>query len=320
MLRQGPFNWLKPKNDFVLKWILGSDNDQSKELLLAFLNDFLYAPALQSFTSVEIVNPIINKQSIYDKGSILDIKAKVPGYGYVNIEMQLTNQKNMHKRSLYYASKLIGNQLFASDGYSKLERVVAINLLDFSFFPSTPYHSCFRLVEERLHEPFPDLLQLHFTEMPKFVRQDQAGKIPMNDRKAKWLRFFTNEDDTRWFEMAKQDPVMEQMVESLRVASLDPEARELYEARAKALMDLNSIRGEARQEGIEEGIKEGIKEGLKKGIKEGLKKGRKEGKREANRELAKKMLRKGFEVSDIIEMTELTETEIEKLMVEINNH
>jgi len=90
----------------------------------------------------------------------------------------------------------------------------------------------------------------------------------------------------------------------LNLASLDPEVRELYEARAKALRDLNSIREEARQEGI----------------KEGLKKGRKEGKREANRELAKKMLRKGFEVSDIIEMTELTETEIEKLMVEINTH
>ncbi len=104
--------------------------------------------------------------------------------------------------------------------------------------------------------------------------------------------------------MAKQDPVMEKMVESLRVASLDPEARELYEARAKALKDLNSIRGEARREGI----------------KEGLEKGLKEGKREASRELAKKMLRKGFEVSDIMEMTELTETEIEKLMVEINNH
>lgn len=308
MVRQTPFNWLKPKNDFVLKLILGSENDQSKELLLAFLNDFLYVPALQSFTSVEILNPIINKQSIYDKGSILDIKAKVPGYGYINIEMQLTNHNNMHKRSLYYASKLIGNQLFVSDEYTKVERVVAINLLDFPFFSSTPYHSCFRLMEERLHEPFPDLLQLHFTEMPKFIRQDQAGKIPVNDRKAKWIRFFTNEDDTRWFEMAKQDPVMEKMVESLRVASLDPEARELYEARAKALKDLNSIRGEARREGIAEGIKEGLEKGLK------------EGKREASRELAKKMLRKGFEVSDIMEMTELTETEIEKLMVEINNH
>lgn len=224
MVRQTPFNWLKPKNDFVLKLILGSENDQSKELLLAFLNDFLYAPALQSFTSVEILSPIINKQSIYDKGSILDIKAKVPGYGYINIEMPLTNHNNMHKRSLYYASKLIGNQLFVSDEYTKVERVVAINLLDFPFFSSTPYHSCFRLMEERLHEPFPDLLQLHFTEMPKFIRQDQAGKIPVNDRKAKWIRFFTNEDDTRWFEMAKQDPVMEKMVESLRVASLDPEA------------------------------------------------------------------------------------------------
>lgn len=224
MVRQTPFNWLKPKNDFVLKLILGSENDQSKELLLAFLNDFLYVPALQSFTSVEILNPIINKQSIYDKGSILDIKAKVPGYGYINIEMPLTNHNNMHKRSLYYASKLIGNQLFVSDEYTKVERVVANNLLDFPFFSSTPYHSCFRLMEERLHEPFPDLLQLHFTEMPKFIRQDQAGKIPVNDRKAKWIRFFTNEDDTRWFEMAKQDPVMEKMVESLRVASLDPEA------------------------------------------------------------------------------------------------
>ncbi|WP_270578034.1 hypothetical protein [Caldibacillus thermoamylovorans] len=40
--------------------------------------------------------------------------------------------------------------------------------------------------------------------------------------------------------MAKQDPVMEKMV-----ASLDPEARELFEASAKALKDLNSIRGEA---------------------------------------------------------------------------
>lgn len=308
MVRQTPFNWLKPKNDFVLKLILGSENDQSKELLLAFLNDFLYVPALQSFTSVEILNPIINKQSIYDKGSILDIKAKVPGYGYINIEMPLTNHNNMHKRSLYYASKLIGNQLFVSDEYTKVERVVAINLLDFPFFSSTPYHSCFRLMEERLHEPFPDLLQLHFTEMPKFIRQDQAGKIPGNDRKAKWIRFFTNEDDTRWFEMAKQDPVMEKMVESLRVASLDPEARELYESRVKALKDLNSIRGEARREGIAEGIKEGLEKGLK------------EGKREASRELAKKMLRKGFEVSDIMEMTELTETEIEKLMVEINNH
>lgn len=308
MVRQTPFNWLKPKNDFVLKLILGSENDQSKELLLAFLNDFLYVPALQSFTSVEILNPIINKQSIYDKGSILDIKAKVPGYGYINIEMQLTNHNNMHKRSLYYASKLIGNQLFVSDEYTKVERVVANNLLDFPFFSSTPYHSCFRLMEERRHEPFPDLLQLHFTEMPKFIRQDQAGKIPVNDRKAKWIRFFTNEDDTRWFEMAKQDPVVEKMVESLRVASLDPEARELYESRVKALKDLNSIRGEARREGIAEGIKEGLEKGLK------------EGKREASRELAKKMLRKGFEVSDIMEMTELTETEIEKLMVEINNH
>ncbi|UTW68542.1 hypothetical protein KHA80_13155 [Anaerobacillus sp. HL2] len=46
---------------------------------------------------------------------------------------------------------------------------------------------------------------------------------------AKWLRFLTNTDDTRWEEMAKQDPMLELSVEKLRIASLDPKIRMEYE-------------------------------------------------------------------------------------------
>ena len=65
---------------------------------------------------------------------------------------------------------LYEEQLGKGDDYHKLARVVAINLLDFSFFSSDSYRSCYRLMEEYTHEAFPDLMQLHFIEMPKFYR------------------------------------------------------------------------------------------------------------------------------------------------------
>ena len=57
--------------------------------------------------SVEILNPMFNPQDLVDKYAILDVKAIAVGYGYANVEIQLTNQKNIHKRSLYYGAKLI---------------------------------------------------------------------------------------------------------------------------------------------------------------------------------------------------------------------
>lgn len=284
-----PLIWLKPKNDFVFKLIFGSDTRISKELLLAFLNDILNVPEGQSFASVEIINPIIEKQTIEDKFSILDIKAKIIGYGYVNIEIQLTNQKNIHKRSLYYSAKLYEEQLGKGDDYHRLTRVVAINLIDFAFFSCDRYHSCYRLLEENTNEPYPDLMQLHFFELPKFSLHDQDGASDLNERWAKWLRFLTNEDDARWEEMAKQDPFIEKAVDILKAASLDPKIKMQYEAREKALKDMASIRGDGIREGIEEG----------------------------KIEIAKKMLRKGMEIDLIAEMTELQLDVVENLKNEL---
>lgn len=111
MSEENNLKCLRPKNDFVFKLLFGSDNEESKELLLAFLNDVLNVPKGQSLVSVEVLNPFLNKDSIGDKLAILDIKAKAAGYGIINVEIQLTNQKNIHKRSLYYTAKLFEEQL-----------------------------------------------------------------------------------------------------------------------------------------------------------------------------------------------------------------
>ena len=142
--------------------------------------------------------------------------------------------------------------------------------------------------EDHTLEAYPDdLMKLHFIEMPKFINLDQNGMIDTNDRMAKWIRFLTNMDDVRWEEMAKQEPIIEKAVDKLRLASLDPETRMLYEAREKALKDIASIRGEGVDEGVEK--------------------------------VARKMLREGMDIPFVMRMTELSREEVEKIASELNN-
>ena len=63
------------------------------------------------------------------------------------------------------------------------------------------------------------------------------------------------------------------------------------------------------KQGLEDGLKQGLEEGMKQGLKDGLKQG--ESKR--NAEIAKEMLKKGFEVSIISEITKLNKKEIEEI-------
>jgi predicted transposase/invertase (TIGR01784 family) len=130
-------------------------------------------------------------------------------------------------------------------------------------------------------------MKLYFFEMPKFKTLDQKGEIVANDRMAKWLRFLTNSDESRWEEMAKQDPMLEIGVDKLRIASMDPKIRMQYEAREKALKDMTSLRGEGRQEERER--------------------------------MAIRMLEKEMDLGLIMELTRLSQVELMELKNKLNN-
>ncbi|MED1561537.1 PD-(D/E)XK nuclease family transposase [Alkalihalobacillus alcalophilus] len=113
------------------------------------------------------------------------------------------------------------------------------------------------------------------------------GEITANDRMAKWLRFLTNSDESRWEEMAKQGPMLEIGVDKLRIASMDPKIRMQYEAREKALKDMASLRGEGRQEERER--------------------------------MAIGMLEKEMDLDLIMELTKLSQAELMELKNKLNN-
>ena len=289
---------LDPKVDFVFKQIFGSENNP--EILIAFLNSvFKTKGTEEEIVEINIENPDIDKDWEDDKYSRLDIKATANNNTKVNIEIQLKNQYNMKRRTLYYWSKLYESQMKSGDSYDKLERTVTINILNFDYLRQNDrYHNAYILKEKETNEVLTDLEEIHFIELTK-LDEDNFKTVKEVENKSKednllpWALFLKN-PKSEVMKMLKEK--MEELKEAatrLEVLSQDEETREIYESRQKAIHDqITNIKGVAK-EAREEGMKEGIE-------KEKI-------------ETAKNLLKIGLDIDKIVEVTGLSEKKIKEL-------
>ncbi len=292
---------LDPKMDFVFKNIFGSEKHPN--ILISFLNATLKPKDL--ITEVEIKNTDLNKGYIEDKFSRLDVKATTSNDEIINIEIQLKNEYNMIKRSLYYWSKLYSEQLNEGEDYSLLKRTICINILNFKYLKTRMFHSVYRMKEIHTNEELSDIEEIHFIEIPKL--EDGSDE---KDMLVAWIEFLKNPESekVRSLEMSV-DEIREAKDELIKMSNDDTQ-RELYEMRAKTLRDKVSALNEAERKGIKKGREEGRKEGIEEGIKEGIEKG------EKNKaiEIAKSLINLGLDKESIAKSTGLDLCEVEKLM------
>lgn len=238
---------LDPKIDFVFKNIFGSD--KHPKILISFLNATLKPKYL--ITKVKIKNTDLEKHFLDDKFSRLDIKAETSNNEIINIEIQLKNEYNMVKRSLYYWSKLYEEQLGEGEDYSSLKRTVCINILNFKYLKNDRFHNSYRLKELETNEELSDVLEIHFIEIPK-LKDNSDDK----DMLVAWTEFLKNPESekVRNLEMSIEE-IKEAKNELVRLSN-DEEQRMLYEMRAKILKDKISALNKAKDEGREEGRRE----------------------------------------------------------------
>jgi predicted transposase/invertase (TIGR01784 family) len=83
--------------------------------------------------------------------------------------------------------------------------------------------------------------------------------------------------------------------------------------------EIRKIKKEGREEGLQEGWQEGRQEGWQEGRQEGWQEGRQEGWQERNVSLAVSMLRKGFDMATITELTGLSEERLRELSRKTEN-
>ncbi len=254
-----------PLNDFVFKKIFGEK--ENKDLLISLLNSILDPSDRDKLIDLEVIDDLeLTKERVDDKTGRLDIKAKTKCGIFINIEVQLQNQKDFEKRTLFYWGKMYVGSIKIGEDYRDLQKVITINILDFSYLDIEAFHSKYHLWEDNRKDfLLTDLVEIHFIEMPKFkklLRKDLG-----HDSLQRWLKFFDlTISDKELKEITSMDKKIKKAEKKLEYLSQDPESRALYEAREESRIEYNSSISYAMDKGREEGKKAGIEEGMEKGM------------------------------------------------------
>lgn len=158
-------------NDYFFKRLMG--DDKRSDLTLRFLNLILNRTEKNAFKHVEFLNPEYNPLTKDGKLAILDIKASVDDKTFVNIELQVSRQNYMPKRSMFYISRMFSEQMVKGQDYETLKPIIGINLLDFSLFDDIDtWHNVAKFKLDNTDKILTDCMSLHFLELPKLKYSD----------------------------------------------------------------------------------------------------------------------------------------------------
>ena len=273
-------------NDYFFKRLMG--DDKRSDLTLRFLNLILNRTEKNAFKHVEFLNPEYNPLTKDGKLAILDIKASVDDKTFVNIELQVSRQNYMPKRSMFYISRMFSEQMVKGQDYETLKPVIGINLLDFSLFDDIDtWHNVARFKLDNTDKILTDCMSLHFLELPKLKYSD----IKKVKRLEAWGAYFSGRCNQEELEvLLMNEPLLQKAVSFERAFLNDDKMYREYQQREDAIREettkFNRVKREAKSE---EKIQNAING-----------------------------LRKGYSLEIIADITELSIEEIEAIKVKLN--
>ncbi|MFJ7185095.1 Rpn family recombination-promoting nuclease/putative transposase [Lysinibacillus xylanilyticus] len=280
--------------------------------LIVFLNAVLKLTGRDTIKEVTFIQQELGGEYKDDKLSRLDILVKTQNGDFINVEIQLSNQQDMTKRTLYYWAKMYESQLVRGMGYSELRPTITINICNFTMFKDNKdFHSTFHMYEDRTLSRLmqeEDVLEIHFIEMNKFITLWHEAKLDaLDDILIRWLLLLGMVDGRKkkvYAEIYRELEELAMKDENLRAAfdtweeiSQSPETILAYQSRLKYILD-----EEAR-------YIDGINKGREQGLEQGLEQGRKQ----AQIELVKKLLKRQEPIEDIMDLLDISREEIERI-------
>ncbi|MEB8752426.1 Rpn family recombination-promoting nuclease/putative transposase [Bacillus cereus] len=293
--------------DFAFKQLFGTRGNE--QILMQFLNVTLASSLSSPIRTLKIEDPHLQREYENDKLSILDVLATLDDETQVSIEIQLNDQHDFLKRSLYYWSRLYASQMQKGGSYDALRKTITINILNFPVFPEyEAFHTTGKLWDMELQKLLLDDLELHVIEIPKLMAQWKEKQVnPWEDSFLRWLLLLSANEDTQFTHTLEEiamnrDLILKNAMQKWEKMSQDPEFRMSYEVRQKALIDEASKYKYAEKKGREEGLQEGMEKGREVGIQEG------------KIQLIQGMHKNGLDIEDIAKFTNMELSEIRHIL------
>ena len=244
-------------DDYIFKRTFTRDDPNG------ILRDLLESILKIKIRNVIVLNSEIPKDLLDEKASRLDIRAEIDNERIINIEMQVKYQSDIEKRSTLYMSKNISTQIKIAEKYGLLKPSIVINILNFNRYRRNSYHSVAHMKFEKTskeeyvdlgynpeEETATDVLEMHFIELPKFIKKNPEAKTKLEQ----WLWLIAGREDK--IKMSKLDnPEVKKAMKLVEEVLSDPIEREILDAREMARLNYNSEMDYMREKGLNEGRK-----------------------------------------------------------------
>lgn len=286
--------FLNPYTDYGFKKLFGEE--ASKPFLIDFLNSLL--PDYHQIADLTLRNSEQMGLTDFDRKAIYDIFCENEKGEKFIVELQRAKQSYFKDRTLYYATFPISEQGQKGEWQYQLKAVYCISILDFLFDEHQDDQEVIYTVQlkDQNNQIFYDKLTLKYLQMPNFVKTESELETQLD----KWLFFIKNLEDLQYIPAIFKDSVIEQAFKKAEIAKFDRQEMSKYRESLKHYWDFTNVMETQRQEGIEQGIEIGDKKRLLSVIKN--------------------LLNKNSDLDLICDVTELSLSQVQQLIREIQNH
>ena len=281
------------KNDLIFRLVFGTKGNEK------ITKDFLEGILDTEIDSVELdQNPIVMPDIFNEKVGILDVKVKLKDGTIIDLEMQNSNEHNLIKRAHFYICRVYSKQIDAGVNYANLKKTIGIFILNYDLLnDNKDFKTTYKMTNVKDINDSLDELELHFIELPKF----EKARPDANNKLNQWLYYLSDLDEEAIAMAVQSNAAIKEADTKIRKMKEEEALKYLAYLKMKGELDYNSNMKGAREEGRREGILIGEKRGKEQGI------------RLQKNIVAKKLLNLGLSVSNIAQITELSEEEVKKL-------
>ena len=261
--------------DWAMKKLLRSK--ANFEILEGFLSELIK----DDIQILEVLESESNQEDAQDKSNKVDLKVKNSHNEVIIIEVQHEYEFDYFQRILYGTSKVITEHLNKGDTYSKVIKVISVNILYFDLGQGEDYVYQGKTKFQGIHNK--DMLTLSDNQntfystkkvheiFPEYylIKVNSFNDIAKNTLD-EWVYFLKNAEIKADFK-AKGLNKAQQALNTLKLSKQERLAYEKYEDNLhyKASMYESSYYI-GLQKGKKTGKQEGIKEGMEKGIEKGM--------------------------------------------------
>ncbi len=279
-------NFVDIKNDIAFRKIFG--NDKKTEIIISFLNAVLELPNGKRIKRVKIENPYQLPQIKDLKSSILDVRVTDEREISYIVEMQIEEPDGFDKRVQYYTAKQYASQIEKGDDYPKLNQVIFVGILNFTFFTDDKeYITRHRTVNIKTDVSTLNGMEYSFIELTKFKKKMDDITTLVD----KWIYFIKNAKNLDVIPADVKDKGLKRAYEDANKHKWTKDELMAYDY---AQMRKQDEKGK-------------------------LTKAEKKGREQREIEMAKEMIKENLSIEQIIRITKLEKEPIEKLINEQKN-